>query len=171
MQRLTGQTLAPSTTCKARARWTHRSANHGIFWGGRDLYRSSSPTLLQWAGTSSTRPGCSEPCPTWPWMFPGMGHLPPLWATRSSVSPPPYSDNYLLPTEAFPSLPSTCSQVPAKGGRTWGRRCRGCCNLVAEVAKITWGPPTIWSYLTAIAALVLLRLTLILQHLVLRDCL
>ena len=27
--------------------------------------------------------------PTWPWMFPGMGHLPPLWATCASVSPPP----------------------------------------------------------------------------------
>ena len=43
---------------------------------------------LQWVGTSSTRSGCSEPRPTWPWMFPGMGHLPPLWATWSSVSPP-----------------------------------------------------------------------------------
>ena len=48
-----------------------------------------SPTPLQWAGTSSSRSGCSEPRPNWPWMFPGMGHLLPLWATSvPSVSPP-----------------------------------------------------------------------------------
>ena len=37
---------------------------------------SSSPNLLQWAGTSTTRSGCSERCPTSCWMFLGMGHLP-----------------------------------------------------------------------------------------------
>jgi len=27
----------------------------------------------QWAGRPSTRSGCSEPHPTWPWMFQGWG--------------------------------------------------------------------------------------------------
>ena len=44
--------------------------------------------VLLWAGISFARPGCSEPCPTWPWMFPGMGYLPSPWETCSSVSPP-----------------------------------------------------------------------------------
>ena len=43
---------------------------------------------LQWARSSSTRSGFLEPRPAWPRMFPGMGHLPPLWATCSSVSLP-----------------------------------------------------------------------------------
>ena len=42
----------------------------------------------QWAGTSLTTPGSSETRPAWPWMLPGMGHLPPLWAACSSISPP-----------------------------------------------------------------------------------
>lgn len=42
--------------------------------------------LLQWAGTSSTRPGSSEPSPTPPGVFPGMGHPRPLWAACYSVS-------------------------------------------------------------------------------------
>ena len=29
---------------------------------------------MSWAGTSPTRSGCSEPCPTWPGVLPGMGH-------------------------------------------------------------------------------------------------
>ena len=48
--------------------------NHSMVWVGKDLYSPSSPTPLHWAGTSPTRPGCSEPHPTWLWMFPGMGH-------------------------------------------------------------------------------------------------
>jgi len=64
------------------------SQNHRMLWVGRDLVRSSSQTPLQRAGTSSTRPSCSEPRPTWPWMFPGMGPPLPLWATCASVSPP-----------------------------------------------------------------------------------
>ena len=39
------------------------------------------------AGTSSTRPACSEPRPTWLWMFLGMGSPLPLWTTCSSASP------------------------------------------------------------------------------------
>jgi len=34
---------------------------------GRDLEDHLVPTALSWAGTSSTRPGCSELHPTWPW--------------------------------------------------------------------------------------------------------
>lgn len=34
------------------------------------------PNPLQWSGTSSTWSGCSELQPIWPWMCPGMGHLP-----------------------------------------------------------------------------------------------
>jgi len=35
-------------------------------------------TPVQWAGTSSTRWSCSEPCQIWPWILPEMGHLPHL---------------------------------------------------------------------------------------------
>ena len=44
--------------------------------------------LCHEAGTSSTRSSCSEPHPTWPWTPPGVGYLPPLRATCSSVSSP-----------------------------------------------------------------------------------
>jgi len=40
------------------------------------------------AGSPTTRPGCPEPHPAWPWMPPGMGHPQPPWATCSSASPP-----------------------------------------------------------------------------------
>jgi len=59
---------------------------NGLGWKGPLKAIQSNP--LQWAGTSSTTSGCSEPHPTWPWMFPGMGHRPPLWATCARVSPP-----------------------------------------------------------------------------------
>ena len=45
-------------------------------------------TPLPWAGTSPTRPGCSELHPTWPWALPGRGQPQLLWATWASVSPP-----------------------------------------------------------------------------------
>ena len=48
------------------------------------------PTSLPWAGTPSTRPSCSKPHPAWPWTLLGTGHLQLLWATCSSVSPPPF---------------------------------------------------------------------------------
>lgn len=34
--------------------------NYRIIWVGRHLWIPPRPTPLQWAGTSSTRPGCSE---------------------------------------------------------------------------------------------------------------
>ena len=64
------------------------SQNHTMLWVGRDLGRPSTPNRLPWAGTSSTRPGCSEPRPTWPWVFPGMGLALRLWAICFSVSLP-----------------------------------------------------------------------------------
>lgn len=43
--------------------------------------RSFSAILMQWAGISSTRWSCSELCPKWSWVFPGMEHPPSLWAS------------------------------------------------------------------------------------------
>ena len=37
-----------------------------MVWVGRNLKDHLVPTPLPWTGTSSTRPGCSEPHPTWP---------------------------------------------------------------------------------------------------------
>jgi len=44
-----------------------------MVWVGRDLKDHLVPTPLPWAGTPSTRPGCSKPHPTWPWTLPGTG--------------------------------------------------------------------------------------------------
>jgi len=44
-------------------------------------HRVSAPLLR--AGSPTTRPGCPEPHPAWPWMPPGMGHPQPPWATMS----------------------------------------------------------------------------------------
>jgi len=45
-------------------------------------------TSLLCAGSPTSRPGCPEPRPAWPWVPPGMGHPQPPWAPCSSVSPP-----------------------------------------------------------------------------------
>ena len=50
------------------------SWNHRIIRAGRDPYRLSSSFPLQWTGTPTARSGCSEPCPSWPWVSTGMGH-------------------------------------------------------------------------------------------------
>jgi len=47
-------------------------------------HRVSIPLLC--AGSPTTRPGCPEPHPAWPWMPPGMGHPQPPWRTCSSES-------------------------------------------------------------------------------------
>ena len=57
------------------------------FWLEGTFRSHLVPSFLKWAGTSPTRSGCSEPRPTC-WMFPRMGHLPPLRVICSSVSPP-----------------------------------------------------------------------------------
>ena len=43
----------------------------------RNDHRVSTPLLC--AGSPTSRPGCPEPHPAWPWMPPGMGHPQPLW--------------------------------------------------------------------------------------------
>lgn len=64
---------------------------------------------------------------------------PPSPARMGTLNPPrhksPYPNNYLLPAQDFPSLRSVCPQVPAKGGWTWERYHRGCCNLGTEVSE------------------------------------
>jgi len=54
----------------------------------------STPLLC--AGSPTTRPGCPEPHPAWPWMPPGMGHPQPHWATCSSAAPPSVWKSFLL---------------------------------------------------------------------------
>ena len=49
------------------------SENHRMIKVGRDLEDHLVPTTLPWAGTFSTRPGCSELHPAWPWTLPGSG--------------------------------------------------------------------------------------------------
>jgi len=58
-----------------------------MVWVGRDYL---VPAPLPWAGTPSTRPGCSKPCPTWPWTLPWRGQSQLLWATCASASPHSY---------------------------------------------------------------------------------
>jgi len=54
---------------------------HGLGWKGPQCSSQSNPLLC--AGSPTTRPGCPEPRPAWPWMPPGMGHPQPPWATCS----------------------------------------------------------------------------------------
>jgi len=58
-----------------------------MIWVGRDLVGHLVPIPLPWAGTPSTRPGCSKPHPAWPSALPGRGHPQLLWATCASASP------------------------------------------------------------------------------------
>ena len=55
---------------------------------GRDLKDHLVPTPLPWAGTSPTRPGCSELHPACLWTLPGRGQPQLLWTTCASVWPP-----------------------------------------------------------------------------------
>jgi len=58
-----------------------------MVWVGRDLKDHLVLTPLPWAGTSSTRPGCSELHSTGPSTLPARGHPQLLWAISSSASP------------------------------------------------------------------------------------
>lgn len=49
-----------------------------FFLIGRDFLKAIQSNALQWARTSSTGSGCSNPHPDWSWMFPGVGQLSPL---------------------------------------------------------------------------------------------
>ena len=55
-----------------KQRWLHfcRQGNLRMVWAGRDLKDNLVLIPPSWAGTSSTRPGCSKPHPTRPWTFP-----------------------------------------------------------------------------------------------------
>jgi len=55
-------------------------------WVEKDHNDHRVSTPLPCAGAPTTRPGCPEPHPAWPWMPPGMAPPQPPWATCSSAS-------------------------------------------------------------------------------------
>lgn len=62
--------------------------NHRMVCTGKNLKDNLVPNLVPWTGMPFTRPGYSDPHPTWPWTFPGMGQSWPLWATCASFHHP-----------------------------------------------------------------------------------
>jgi len=75
-------------------------------WVEKYLKDHLASTLLSRAGSPTTRPGCPEPHPAWPWMHLGMGHSQSPWATCSSQGNPVPSeqeDNFSS-VFFFPSL-------------------------------------------------------------------
>jgi len=56
-------------------------SKNGLDWKGPQWSLSSNP--LPCAGLPTSRPGCPEPHPAWPWMPQGIGHPQPPWATCS----------------------------------------------------------------------------------------
>jgi len=76
--------------------------NHRMSWVEKDHNDQRVPTPLLCAESPTTRPGCSEPHPAWPWMPPGMGHPQPPWATCSSASRSCWLMNILM---SLPSKP------------------------------------------------------------------
>jgi len=71
------------------------SYNYRMTWVEKDHNDHWVSTPLLCAGSPTTRLGCPEPHPAWPWMPPGMGHPQPPWATWSSASPPSMWKNFL----------------------------------------------------------------------------
>ena len=61
-------------------------SQNGLGWKGPQWSLSFNPPL--YAVLPTTRPGCPEPHPAWPWMHTRTGHPEPPRATCSSVSPP-----------------------------------------------------------------------------------
>jgi len=59
-----------------------------MIWVRSDLKDHLVQPPLPSTGKPSTTPGCSKPCPTWPWTLPGRGHPQLLWATCSCASQP-----------------------------------------------------------------------------------
>jgi len=53
-------------------------------WIEKNLKDHVVSASLLCPGSPTTRPGCPEPHPAWPWIPPGMGHPQPPWATCSS---------------------------------------------------------------------------------------
>jgi len=56
-------------------------------WVKKDHNDHWVSTPLPCTGLPTSRPGCPEPHPAWPWMPPGMGHPQSPRATCSSASP------------------------------------------------------------------------------------
>jgi len=66
---ITGKAVEPLQSLQELLEINHiiiASQNHRMVWVGKDLKDHLVPTPLPGAGTSSTRPGCSEFHPTWP---------------------------------------------------------------------------------------------------------
>ena len=51
------------------------SQHHRMAWVEKDHNDHLISTPLLCAGPPTTRPGCPEPHPAWPWMPPGMGQM------------------------------------------------------------------------------------------------
>ena len=57
-------------------------------WVVKDCNDHWVSTPLLCAGSPTTRSGCPEPHPAWPWMPPGMGHVPTRHHPLSEKCPP-----------------------------------------------------------------------------------
>ena len=66
----------------------------------------------------TTRPGCPEPHPAWPWRPPGMGHPQPPWATCSSDIEAECFVKYSKSAEVSISGSSTAMYVKESSGQT-----------------------------------------------------
>lgn len=56
-----------------------------MVWVGRNHKDHLCPTPLPWAGTFSSRPGCSKPHPGSPWTLPGISQITPMVAKSQSL--------------------------------------------------------------------------------------
>jgi len=67
---------------------SRRRINRNINWPEKDHNAHLVSTSLLCAGPPTSRPGCPEPHPAWPWMPHPWRHSQPPWSACSSVSPP-----------------------------------------------------------------------------------
>lgn len=81
-----------------------QSHNYRMVWSKRNLRDDLVPTPLLWPGTHSTRWGCSELYPTWPWMLSDRVHPQLLWAACSRASSLPIKNFFLIINLNLPSL-------------------------------------------------------------------
>ena len=102
--------------------------------GGKGPESPSSATPAM-AGTPPAVPGCSKPCPAWPWTLPGMGS-PQLFGQHVPGLPHPHSEEFPsnLPSspalwhwEAIPCVLSLHSLSPVPPQLSWSpfRPCKG----------------------------------------------
>ena len=103
-----------------------------MVWVGKDLKDHRVPTPLPWAGTPSTRPGCSELHPAWPWTLPGRGQPQFQWAAWASVSPPSILNEIQftrrIPVEAW-LLSNKMELVETRLGNCCIGQCHMCKNV------------------------------------------